>query len=53
MEASMKDGKFVNDDGDILDNQDTVLSLHHRCLMWSEIVLERLVSNVPNLMIVV
>lgn len=41
MEASMKDGKFVKENGDVLENQDSVLSLHHRCLMWAEIVLER------------
>ena len=41
MQATMVDGKFVNTDGTIPENQDVVVKLLDRCLRWAEIVLER------------
>lgn len=41
IEASQKDGKFVDADGNPLAGQDGVKSLIERCWRWTEIVLER------------
>lgn len=40
----MKDGNFVDSEGNILPGQDDVKSLMERCWRWTEIVLERYVS---------
>ena len=37
----MKDGNFIDAEGNILAGQDEVKSLLHRCWRWTEIVLER------------
>jgi hypothetical protein len=41
IEASQKDGNFVDADGKPLAGQDGVKSLIERCWRWTEIVLER------------
>ncbi|KAL4990502.1 hypothetical protein BDW68DRAFT_194466 [Aspergillus falconensis] len=41
IEDSMKDGKFVDANGNVLDNQEEVKLLLQRCWRWTEIVLER------------
>jgi len=41
IEATMKDGKFVADDGTVLMGQEIMVPLLERCLLWSGIVLER------------
>lgn len=44
MQATMRDGKFVSEDGTVPENQDAVVALLQRCLKWAEIVLERYVA---------
>lgn len=39
----MKDGNFVDSEGNVLPGQDDVKSLMERCWRWTEIVLERYV----------
>ncbi|KAJ5647664.1 hypothetical protein N7490_004036 [Penicillium lividum] len=41
IENQMKDGNFVDADGNILPGQDDLKSLMQRCWRWTEIVLER------------
>ncbi|KAJ5818402.1 hypothetical protein N7474_003993 [Penicillium riverlandense] len=41
IESTMKDGNFVDAQGNILAGQDDLKSLIHRCYRWTEIVLER------------
>ncbi|KAJ5852019.1 uncharacterized protein N7529_011404 [Penicillium soppii] len=41
IENTMKDGSFVDTEGNILAGQDEVKSLFQRCWRWTEIVLER------------
>ncbi|KAJ5760187.1 UPF0662 protein [Penicillium odoratum] len=41
IENQMKDGNFVDADGNILPGQDDLRSLMQRCWRWTEIVLER------------
>ncbi|KAJ5536926.1 hypothetical protein N7513_010112 [Penicillium frequentans] len=41
IESQMKDGNFVDSEGNILPGQDDVKSLMERCWRWTEIVLER------------
>lgn len=44
IESQMKDGNFVDSEGNILPGQDDIKSLMERCWRWTEIVLERYVS---------
>lgn len=37
----MKDGKFLAEDGSVPEGQEIVVALLERCLLWSQIVLER------------
>ncbi|KAJ5625912.1 UPF0662 protein [Penicillium lagena] len=41
IEGTMKDGNFVDAQGNILAGQEDLKSLIHRCYRWTEIVLER------------
>ncbi|KAJ5947106.1 hypothetical protein N7466_000121 [Penicillium verhagenii] len=41
IESQMKDGNFVDDEGNILPGQDDIKSLMERCWRWTETVLER------------
>jgi hypothetical protein len=41
IEGTMKDGNFVDAQGNVLAGQDDLKSLIHRCYRWTEIVLER------------
>ncbi|KAH8911680.1 hypothetical protein BR93DRAFT_921653 [Coniochaeta sp. PMI_546] len=41
IDEQRKDGKFVSADGSVLAGSDEVADLLQRCLLWSEIVLER------------
>ncbi len=41
MESNLVDGKFVDQDGAIPENQDIAKSLLERCLFYTNIVLER------------
>ncbi|KAJ6092998.1 hypothetical protein N7486_008287 [Penicillium sp. IBT 16267x] len=41
IESQMKDGNFVDSEGNILPGQDDIKSLMQRCWRWTEIVLER------------
>ena len=41
IESNMKDGNFVDADGNILAGQDDLKALKDRCWRWTEIVLER------------
>ena len=43
IDAHLKDGNFVDNDGKILAGQDELKSLKDRCWRWTEIVLERYV----------
>lgn len=45
VEGTMKDGNFVGPDGAPLAGQDELKALMDRCWKWTEIVLERWVSN--------
>jgi hypothetical protein len=45
IEKTMKDGNFVDAEGNALAGQDEVKSLIHRCWRWTEIVLERYVLD--------
>lgn len=45
IENTMKDGNFVDAEGNVLAGQDEVKSLIHRCWRWTEIVLERYVPD--------
>lgn len=46
IEANLKDGKFVNAEGNTLAGSDDLKSLMERCWRWTEIVLERYVLTV-------
>ncbi|CAL5867644.1 uncharacterized protein PFLUO_LOCUS1863 [Penicillium psychrofluorescens] len=41
IEGTMKDGNFVDAQGNVLAGQEDLKSLIHRCYRWTEIVLER------------
>ncbi|KAG0158827.1 hypothetical protein PDIDSM_6347 [Penicillium digitatum] len=41
IERTVKEGNFVDDEGNVLAGQDGLKSLIHRCWRWTEIVLER------------
>ncbi|OIW23466.1 hypothetical protein CONLIGDRAFT_128597 [Coniochaeta ligniaria NRRL 30616] len=41
IDEQRKDGKFVSEDGSVLAGSDEVADLLQRCLLWSEIVLDR------------
>ncbi|KAK3358882.1 hypothetical protein B0T25DRAFT_531382 [Lasiosphaeria hispida] len=41
IDATMVDGKFVDADREVLEGSDTVADLLRRCLLWSDIVLDR------------
>ena len=41
MQATMKDGKFVAENGHIPENQEVVIALLQRCLKWADLVLEK------------
>lgn len=45
IEATMKDHKFVTEDGKIPSGQDLTVALLERCLKWCDIVLERRVCK--------
>lgn len=45
IEDSMEDGKFIDEDGKVSENQEDVKLLLHRCWRWTEIVLERSVTH--------
>jgi hypothetical protein len=45
IEATLKDGKFVAEDGAFPEGQEIMVPLLERCLLWSEIVLERSVHS--------
>lgn len=47
IDEQRKDGKFVSADGSVLAGSDEVADLLQRCLLWSEIVLERQVLPCP------
>jgi hypothetical protein len=42
----MKDGKFVSPEGEVLPKQEVVQSLVHRCQIWTDLVLERYVTQI-------
>lgn len=52
IESQMKDGNFVDADGNIPAGQDEIKSLMERCWRWTEIVLERYAFALPLLHIV-
>lgn len=41
IESKMKDGNFVDAEGNVLAGQDDIKALMQRCWRWTEIVLER------------
>ena len=49
MQATMKDGKFVDMDGSVPANseQEVVVGLLQRCLKWADLVLEKYISGTP------
>ena len=46
IEASMVDGKFVMSDGSVPEGQDVVIDLLNRCLVWSDLVIERYATRI-------
>lgn len=45
IQSQMRDGKFVNSEGEVLPGQGILQSLEHRCQIWTDLVLERLVGQ--------
>jgi hypothetical protein len=45
IQSQMRDGKFVNSEGEVLPGQGVLQSLEHRCQIWTDLVLERFVGQ--------